>query len=234
MRYFSRPSGLERLSLEARILYTGFCVFMALGYVSSAWLYADAGLGTSAEATQRYYLGDEPSDVGRDGVIGGPSGAPSKGASGPALELPTGATGAVTATRTGGPALELPDAAERALVPATAAEGLRFAKAPRQVWETFHFHLFSVPVCLLIIGHIFMLSGLATPVKAWIIAIASVSTLVHVAMPPLVRLASPALAPLMFPSALLMGLTWLFMTLWPIGEMWRAPTKSRERRAQGD
>lgn len=218
MRYFSRPSGLERLSLEARILYTGFCVFMALGSVSSVWLYADGELGTSADGARRYYLGDEA-----------PTTAPA-----PTRVGPSDATNTASATvAPSGPALELPVDAEAAVIVAPVAEGLRFAKAPRQVWETFHFHLFSVPVCLLIIGHIFMLSGLATPVKAWTIGVASLATLVHLAMPPLIRLASPSFAAGMFPSAIVMGTTWLFMTLWPIGEMWRTPVKGR-RAAQGD
>ena len=64
-------------------------------------------------------------------------------------------------------------------------------------------------------------------------AVASLATLVHLAMPPLIRLASPSFAAGMFPSAIVMGTTWLFMTLWPIGEMWRRPVKGR-RAAQGD
>lgn len=194
MRSFAKPSGLERLSLEARIVYTAFCVFMLLGYASSAWLYLDDELGASSASARRYYLGDEP-------------------AAAPTAEVAPA-----------GPALDLPaELGAKAVAPGPAAS-LRFAKAPRQVMETFHFHLFSVPVCLLILAHIFMMAGLSTRTKAAVIGIGSVATLVHVCMPPLVRLVSPAFAPLMFPSAALMGLTWLVMTVWPVVEMWRLPS----------
>src|SRR5687768_8670603 len=122
MRYFGRPTQLERLSLEARIVYTGFAVFMLLGYGSSAWLYGDDELGVSGDNAVRYYLG-----------------------------APTTANAAADANA-GGPALELPDLESGAI-----ETGMRLAKPPRQVMETFHFHLLTVPVCLLIIAHLFMM-----------------------------------------------------------------------------
>src|SRR6185437_1292744 len=95
-----------------------------------------------------------------------------------------------------------------------------FAKAPRQVMETFHFHLFSVSVCLLIVAHLFMMCALPTPLKATVVAIAWLSTLAHLLAPPLIRLVSLKFAPLMFPSALAMSASWLALTAWPLWEMW--------------
>src|SRR5687767_12530762 len=135
MRQFAKPTSLERLSLEARILYTGFSLFLLIGFFTSFWLYADDDFGLSSENVVRYYHGD-PEDAG---------------------------------------------------APDVPVEKMRFAKPPRQVMETFHFHIFSVPVCLLIVAHLFMMSGLATKTKAGIIAVSTVVTLVHVLLPPLIR-----------------------------------------------
>jgi hypothetical protein len=200
MRYFSRPIGIERLSLEARLLYSAFCLFMLIGGGTSVWFYADDQLGTAPSDAVRYYLGDSA-------VEGGAEKADAD--DGPALDMP-----------------DLPDmpgleGAAAAASGAPAGEGMRFEKPARQVMETFHFHLFTVPICLLIIGHLFMMCALSLRLKAGTIVLASAATLLHLLAPPLVRFASPGFAFLVFPSALLMGLSWAFMTLWPLWEMWR-------------
>lgn len=169
---------VERLSFEARVVYSTFCLFMLAGFVSSGWLYADDDLGATPAAAARYYLGDPPAEP----------------AAGPALDLPAGAV---------------------------AAGPLRVAKPPRQVMETFHFHLFSVSVCLLILGHLFMMCRMPAAAKAGVIAVAGVSTFVHLLAPPLIRFAGPGWAVLMFPSATLMGLSWLALTVVPLYQMWR-------------
>src|SRR5688572_28301770 len=107
MRVFAKPTSLERLSLEARIVYTGFALFLLIGYATSAWLYFDDDLGVSPASVERYYLGE--------------TATPAQETSG-AIEVPEELT----------------------------TTGLRLAKPPRQIVETFHFHMFSVPVCLLI------------------------------------------------------------------------------------
>jgi len=170
MRLFRRPGAIEQLSLEARVLYTGFAVLQLAGFAGAAWLYADAGLGRSGDAAARRYLGD-PESPG----------------------------------------------------PAPVATELRFAQSPRQLLETFHFHIFSIPVVLLIVAHLFMLCGLSAVFKAWVIGLATTATLVHVVTPLGIRLVDPGFGLLMFPSALAMGVTYLVMTLWPVYEMWRAP-----------
>jgi hypothetical protein len=189
MRYFSKPSSLDRLSLEARILYTGFCFFLLFGYASSGWLYHDDDLGTSRETAARYYLG------GAEHVT-----APHE-------------------ISTSGPKIEMPD--DRA------AESLRLQKPARQVIETFHFHLFTVPVVLLIVGHLFMMSKLSTRTKAWVIGLASAATFVHMLLPLLIRFITPLIAGLMFPSAVVSAILWGVMTVVPVYEMWRKPTRAR-------
>lgn len=185
MRAFAKPSGLERLSLEARIVYTGFAVFMLLGYATAAWLYLDSGIGARAGSAAAHYLGEVEVSGSAPGLVAGP-----------AVDLPEELAGAAT------PPLRLP-------------------KPPRQVIETFHFHLFSVPVCLLIIAHLFMMTALSTPTKAWAIGLTTAATLVHLVLPPLIRFASPEAACLMLPSAIAMGAGWIVLTIWPVAEMWR-------------
>ena len=50
-----------------------------------------------------------------------------------------------------------------------------------------HFHLFTVPVFLLIIAHLFMLTGLSSTAKTAWIAAGWLSALVHLAAPWLIR-----------------------------------------------
>lgn len=191
MRNFAKPGGIERLSLEARVVYTFFCLFLLAGYVSSVWFWLDDELGATPSAAQRYYLGGTPSE-----------------------------TQAAAEASGDGPALELPDEA--------VAEPIRLAKPPRQVMETFHFHLFSVSVCLLIVAHLFMMCGLSSRLKAAVIAVASIVTFLHLLVPPLIRFASPSFAVLMFPSVVLMTVTWVWMTVQPIWEMWTRLPRRRE------
>ncbi len=179
MRHFAKPSSLDRLSLEARLIYTIFCLFMLAGYATSLWFYLDDDLGASPKHAERYYLGEA---------------APAK----PSAD--------------GGPDLEIPDE----------QPAMRLEKPARQVMETFHFHLFSVPICLLIVAHIFMMGRESTRTKVLTIGIASAATFLHMLAPPLIRFVSPSFAFLMFPSALLMSGTWLYMTISPVAQMWRA------------
>jgi hypothetical protein len=192
MRAFARPMGLDRLSLEARVLYTAFCLFLLVGMASSAWLYVDDGLGLRSSDVTRYYRGDDASAA--------KSAFP---ASAPASE--------------GGPALDLPpdDSAP--------PEGLRLEKPARQVMETFHFHLFSVPVCLLIVGHIFMMSAMSTRKKVGILVVASVLTLLHLMGPLLVRFGSSSFSPVFIASAVGMTLVWSLMLVVPLVQMWMTP-----------
>src|SRR5262249_3502827 len=77
-------------------------------------------------------------------------------------------------TRPGGPAIELPE---------EVARPNREPISYRHLLEVTHFHLFTVPVFLLIVAHLFMLTGLSPPARLGWIALASASSLVHVAAP---------------------------------------------------
>ncbi len=180
------------------MLYTAFLVFLVLGIASSVWLYRDSFGSLGADAAATYYLGDA-------------AGAAAEG--GPALDLPDG-----------GPALDLPDEGG---APAAATGGLQLEKSPRQVLETFHFHLFTVPVVLLIVGHLFMLTSLSLRLKIAAIVVASVGTFVHLLAPLAVRFGGPAWSWLMPVSVIAASIGWLPLTLWPLWEMWtRLPQRA--------
>jgi hypothetical protein len=197
MRQFTGLKPIRRLSLEARVLYTGFLVFLVLGLGSSVLLYRDSFDGLSSERAARYYLGEAvtPASVGAASPRG------------PVLELPAGPTAG--------------DAA------------LRLSKPPRQMLETFHFHLFTVPVVLLIVGHMFMLTGLSARLKTAVLALAAVTTLLHLLAPLAVRFLGAGLAPLLSLSALASAAAWLPMTVLPVWEMWRPVRPDEEQSVSG-
>jgi hypothetical protein len=168
------------LSREAKLVYTGFCVFALLAIAVSILFYEDLVGGGGVKA---YYAGEMA--------------APSESA-------------------TGGPKMELPP-----------QERLTVAVTYRKLLEVTHFHLFTVPVFLLIIAHLFMLTG--APGKTWWIAGGWLSSLVHLAAPWLIRYQSASWSVLYPLSGAAMTLTLTVMTGWPIIAMWRgAPAREDE------
>jgi hypothetical protein len=113
----------------------------------------------------------------------------------------------------GGPALVIPPDGE-----VLAA----FEPMPRRkLLEITHFHLFSMPVYLLILSHMYMLSRARKQLKVAWVAIGSFGTALHIAAPWLVAhghagsLAAYAL------SGVLLLISYLVMSIVPIWEMWR-------------
>lgn len=114
----------------------------------------------------------------------------------------------------GGPAVELPE--DTAPVLAIAVE-----KPARQLAETFHFHLFTVPIVLLIVGHLFMLARLPQGFKVAVIVLTSVATMAHLFAPLIVRFGAARWAWLMPATGLPMAAGFIYMTAHPVYEMWR-------------
>jgi hypothetical protein len=98
----------------------------------------------------------------------------------------------------------------------------------RKLLEVTHFHLFTVPVFLLIVSHLFMLTGLRAATKiAWIGGGWAAAAL-HLATPWLVRYGGGGWAWLHAAGGALLGVTSLVLTLYPVGSMWLV----RPRRAE--
>lgn len=123
----------------------------------------------------------------------------------------------------GGPDIELPDDIDP-------GAPIIVKASTRKLLEVTHFHLFTVPIFLLVISHLFMLCVLRPRVKQAIVATASVSTALHLAAPWLVRALGPGAAALMPVTGTVMGATMTLMTVWPMVTMWRTPP-SKNRRA---
>jgi hypothetical protein len=113
----------------------------------------------------------------------------------------------------GGPSLELP--------PDEQPAPITVAVTYRKLLEVTHFHLFTVPVFLLIIAHLFMLTGLSTRAKTIWIACGWVSSLVHLAAPWVIRYGSAAFSWLYPVSGAVMFVALTIMTVYPIVVMWK-------------
>jgi len=127
----------------------------------------------------------------------------------------------------GGPAIEVPPEAAEARPPIVVAVSYR------KLLEVTHFHLLTMPVVLLIVGHLFLATGLSERAKrAWLIA-GVVSVSLHLATPWLVR-AAAGLAPLHALSGIALTVTMSVLTLYPVAAMWRRPGAVVDRRVGPD
>ncbi len=138
----------------------------------------------------------------------------------PATVAPT-----VAPAPTGGPQIELDESAAE-------TRPITVAVTYRKLLEVTHFHLFTVPVFLLIIAHLFMLTGLSSTVKQLFIASGFLSALVHLAAPWVIRYGGAGWAWLYAVSGALMAVSLTFMTAYPIVAMWRPPVEVRGRAAE--
>jgi hypothetical protein len=199
MRQFS-SSGfrLWNLGIEAKILYTTFCVLTLFGIVSSALYYGDlVGAGTSG--IKSYYAG-EARPAPPPSVAPAPPGAPA------------------------GPAIDVPEDEPRRVpivVPMTY----------RKLLEVTHFHLFTMPVVLLIVGHLFLATGLGDRAKlVWLIGAAG-SVAAHLATPWIVRYGGGGLAFLHAITGTALTVTMSVLTIYPVLAMWRGkPQTAQETR----
>jgi len=195
---------LWNLSVPAKTLYTAFCLLTFLGVVSSM-LYYQALVGPRPGLKGvRRYYAGETEQTER----------PSRGEA-----TPPGA----------GPAIELPP---EAAVEET--EPLVVAVSYRKLLEVTHFHLFTMPVVVLIVGHLFLATALGERTKLMWMALGGGSVCLHIAAPWLVRYVSPGLAWLYAVSGAALFLSMSVLTIYPAVVMWRAPSRRREASADTD
>ena len=113
----------------------------------------------------------------------------------------------------GGPVIDLADDA--------ATVGVATAMPQRKLLEVTHFHLFTMPVYLLILSHLFMLSRVSGWFKTSTIALAAAGTALHVAAPwAAAAEGSVASVALYAISGTAMGVSYLVMSVLPLWEMW--------------
>lgn len=151
--------------------------------------------------------------LGADMVDANLSGVESYYAGKPAV--PPSAASAPTPTADGGgPVIELPD---EVLTP----------EAPpmpvRKLLEVTHFHLFTMPVYLLILAHLFMLSRISSRIKLSFIVGGSLGVLLHMLAPWVARSGTPLSTVFYGVSGSLLFVSMLVMSVVPLIEMWAPP-----------
>jgi hypothetical protein len=197
MRQFA-SSGMRvwHLSREARLVYTAFGVFSMLALVSSVAFYEDL-VGHEQRGVRAYYAGEASTG---------------SAALAPARPKPPSPSG---------PAIDMPDEDAPPSVPGEARpERLTVAVSYRKLLEVTHFHLFTIPVFLLIITHLFMLTGLAPATKMAWIAGGYLTALVHIAAPWVVRYGGGGWAFLYVVSGVGLFVSSTVLTAYPIWAMW--------------
>jgi hypothetical protein len=89
-----------------------------------------------------------------------------------------------------------------------------------ELLETAHFHLFSMPIFFLVLGHIFFLSSLAERTKLAVILAAFAALLAEIALPWLIVYHSRSWAWLEHPTRITLAGTFLVFIVVPLREMW--------------
>ena len=207
MRQFA-STGLRiwNLSLEAKLVYSAFGLMSLLALLVSALFYEDL-VGHSSEGVRGYYAGEVAGPIGTATPPSAPPASP-----------PRGAPGAPADSSSGGPRIELPD--EPGASDSAPPSRLTIAVTYRKLLEVTHFHLFTVPVFLLIIAHLFMLTGLSSRAKVGWIASGWIAGFGHLAAPWLVRYGGAGWAWSYAASGALLGVSTTVMTLYPMWSMW--------------
>jgi hypothetical protein len=119
-----------------------------------------------------------------------------------------------------GPAMDLPPEAETA----PAAEPMPL----RKLLEVTHFHLFSMPVYLLILSHLFMLARGRDATKVLWITLGTLGVAGHVAAPWLARADAASSLVLYGGTGALLGASFGVMSIVPLWDMW-APLSTRDK-----
>jgi len=203
---------LWNLPVTAKVLYSTFCLLTLAGVVSSA-LYYQALVGVGTAGVGRYYAGET---------------ARHEAAAHVAAEAGTGRAqndGAVAA----GPSIELPaEAADEAAEP---QEPLVVPVSYRKLLEVTHFHLFTMPVVFLIVGHLFLATALQERTKLTWMSLGGAAVVLHIATPWLVRYVGAGLSWLHALSGMLLLVSMTVLTVYPAVMMWKTPGRRREEPA---
>ena len=97
---------------------------------------------------------------------------------------------------------------------------LLLAKSPRELLEVAHFHLYTMPMFLLVLGHLFVLAR-GGAWKRWVVGAAVLFTALHVAAPFAVWSLGGAWGWVMPATGVPFVASYLVMILWPMPELWR-------------
>jgi len=128
-------------------------------------------------------------------------------------------------TNVTGPVLEFPEDMDMHL-PSTQGPML-LSVSRRKLLEVTHFHLFTLPIFLLVIAHIFMLCSMRPALKGGVLLSSIASSGIHMLAPWLVFWGGASWAFLMPITGAWMTISMLVLILWPAWAMWRSPPTKR-------
>jgi hypothetical protein len=100
----------------------------------------------------------------------------------------------------------------------------------RKLLEVTHFHLFSMPVYLLILSHLYMLSGAGRGNKALWIGLSTAGVALHVAAPWLARAGTAGSTLFYAVSGAALALGFLVMSVASLVDLWTGASKREPRK----
>ena len=100
---------------------------------------------------------------------------------------------------------------------------LHFRKTPRELLETFHFHIYSLPVVWLILAHVMILTSWPERASGVVILAGLLGIILNLAAPWLVTYVGGPLAVLFFLGGILLTGAFAVMIAVPLFEMWVRP-----------
>ena len=194
MRQFaSSRFRLWNLSRPAKIVYSFFCGLSLLAILSSVLLYEDL-VGPSLRTG---HVDRVEQYYGKNPV---------------SLAAPTVAPASPT-VQPAGPEIAIPEE--------DSAPSMTLSMPYRKLLEVTHFHLFTIPVFVLILTHLFLLTETSALSQTVWISLAWLSALLHILAPWLIRFGSTRLA-LSYPlSGFGLFVSCLWLTAYPVWVMWR-------------
>lgn len=205
MRQFA-AKGLRiwNLSREAKVIYSFFCGLSLLAMLSSLLLYEDLVGPSLGGAHLRRVADYYANEAAPPSEAGAPTPAAASG--GPAIALPSDEPAAEAVP----PTVGSPRGPQR----------LTITVPYRKLLEVTHFHLFTVPVFLLILTHLFLMTGISRRAQGLWIWLGWLSATLHIATPWIVRALGARSASLHAVSGLAFLLSSLALCVLPLWQMW--------------
>jgi hypothetical protein len=185
------PGRLRSVSTGTKIVYTTFSMAALIGLVVSWQLY---GAAVGEEGPAAYYAGAP--------VLEGSSAQRPQALDGSSAPSPAG----------GGPVLDLPEEVAR-------PRAITIQIPARKLLEVTHFHLFTIPVYVLVLAHLWLLAKLPVWLHNAGAVLSVVTSGLHIAAPWIVR-GSPGSAFLMPVSGIAMLVTLGLMAVVSTVDMW--------------
>lgn len=105
---------------------------------------------------------------------------------------------------------------------------MAFPKTFRYLLEVSHFHLFMMPLTLLVVSHLFLFTSWPTRRQLWFIVAAFVAMGSQVLLPWLIRYAHRSFALLKSPTDIVMTVSFVTMVGLPLLELWRPNKQLRK------